>query len=224
MVGIGEGAGRKCTAYLTGMDQPLGFAIGNAVEVKEAIETLNGSGPADLTELVLALGSEMLVLAGIAADRPEAEQMLQHHLAEKKAARKFQELIKAQGGNPAVVENLDLLPRAEHRVALASEQSGVVQEINALGAGMAAKVLGAGRQTKEQDIDLSIGIVLEKKVGDAVQTGETLAILHADGDRTKIDSAAERLLNAYVIGPGNTDPGRLIQARVASDFLEEFGR
>ncbi len=222
MVGIGEGAGRKCTAYLTGMAQPLGFAIGNAVEVREAIDTLNGAGPADLNELVLALGGEMLLLAGIAVSRHDATQMLESSMVAGKAARKFQELINAQGGNPDVVINPDLLPRAKQQVALKSGQAGFVQEINALEAGMAAKILGAGRQTKEQGIDLSIGIVLKKKVGDTVDNGETLAILHTDGDQAKIKPASERLLGAYIIGPDHTDAVGLIQARIAADSVEEY--
>jgi pyrimidine-nucleoside phosphorylase len=222
MVGIGEGAGRKCTAYLTAMAQPLGCAIGNALEVKEAIDTLNGFGPADLTELVLALGSEMLILSGIASSRAAARQMLENHLAEKKGARKFKDLIKAQGGDPAVIENPDLLPQAREQIALKSERSGKVQEIDALEAGMAAKILGSGRQTKDQDLDLSIGIVLKKKVGDPIEAGETLAVLHTDGDRAKIEPAAERLSGSYVIGSEYIAPPRLIQARVRQDSFKEF--
>ncbi len=223
MVGIGEGAGRKCTAYLTGMAQPLGFAIGNAVEVREAIDTLNGTGPSDLTELVLALGGEMLSLAGIADSRAEASQLLQASLATGKAASKFQDLIEAQGGNPDVVKNPDLLPRAKQPVALKSDRSGFVREINALEAGMAAKILGAGRQTKEEEIDLSIGIVLKKKVGDSVEPGETLAVLYTDGNHNKIEPASIRLIDAYTISPDNVNARRLIQARVAVDSIEEYG-
>ena len=222
MVGIGEGAGRKCTAYLTSMAQPLGFAIGNAVEVREAIDTLNGAGPPDLNELIIALGGEMLVLAGVTDSGAEAAQLLESSLASGKAARKFQDLIEAQGGNPDVVKNPDLLPQAKQQVAIKSDQSGFVQEINALEAGMAAKILGAGRQTKEQDIDLSIGIVLKKKVGDPVKPGETLARLYTDGDQSKIDPANKRLLDAYTIGADHTDAGHLIQARVSVDSFEEF--
>ena len=223
MVGIGEGAGRKCTAYLTAMAQPLGFAIGNAVEVREAIDTLNGSGPSDLTELVLVLGAEMLTLAGIADSPTDATQLLQTSLTSGKAARKFQDLIEAQGGDPDVVTNPDLLPRAKQAVALKSDQAGFVQKINALEAGMAAKILGAGRQTKEEDIDLSIGIVLKKKVGDSVDPGETLAILYSNGDQAKIEPAGRRLTDAYTIGSKKFDSGRLIQARVAVDSVEEYG-
>jgi pyrimidine-nucleoside phosphorylase len=222
MVDIGEGAGRRCTAYLTGMAQPLGFAIGNALEVREAIDTLNGTGPSDLTELVIALGGEMLTLAGIAQTRTDAAQLLENSLSTGKAARKFKDLIEAQGGNPNVVQNPDLLPRAKQEVALNSDQTGYVQEINALEAGMAAKLLGAGRQTKEQEINLSIGIVLKKKVGESIEQGETLAVLYSDGDQSKIEPARMRLLNACTIGPDISDTDNLIQARVAVDSIEEY--
>jgi pyrimidine-nucleoside phosphorylase len=204
------------------MAQPLGFAIGNALEVREAIDTLNGAGPSDLTELVMALGSEMLILAGIAANRTDAAQLLQNSLSTGKAARKFQDLIEAQGGNPDVVQNTDLLPQAKQEVALKSDQTGYVQEINALEAGMAAKLLGAGRQTKEQEINLSIGIVLKKKVGESIEQGETLAVLYSDGDQSKIEPARMRLLNACTIGPDISDTDNLIQARVAVDSIEEY--
>ena len=223
MVGIGEGAGKKCTAYLTDMAQPLGFAIGNAVEVREAIDTLNGAGPSDLTELVLALGGEMLTLAGIAESSADAAQLLQSSLATGKAAAKFKDLIKAQGGNPDVVENPALLPQAKQQLALKSNAVGFVQDINALEAGMAAKILGTGRQTKEQGIDLSIGIVLKKKVGDSVEPGETLAELYTDGDQAKIEPGSKRLQAAFTIGPDHLDADRLIQARVAVDSIEEYG-
>jgi len=223
MVSIGEGAGRKCTAYLTGMAQPLGYAIGNAVEVREAIDALTGAGPSDLQELVIALGAEMLILAGIAESRTDAAQLLHNSLTTGKAAQKFQALIEAQGGNPDVVQNPDLLPQAKQQVALKSDQTGFVQKINALEAGMAAKLLGAGRQTKEQEIDLSIGIVLKKKVGDSVEPGEILALLYTDGDQVKIEQARQRLLGAYTIGPDHPSTGRLIQARVAVNSIEEYG-
>jgi pyrimidine-nucleoside phosphorylase len=221
MVGIGEGVGKKTTAFITGMAQPLGYAIGNALEVRESIDTLNGSGPADLTELVLTLGSEMLLLSGIGRSHAEAKAMLTSHISNKKGAQKFKALIEAQGGDPKVVENTDLLPRSRTTLPLTSESSGVIQGVDALETGMAAKILGAGRQTKEDVIDLSIGIVLLKKVGDPVQKGEPLAILHSDGDTLKIDPAIKRLLGAYTIGTENISPPKLILARVSGDSVKE---
>ncbi len=221
MVAIGEGVGKKTTAFITGMAQPLGYAIGNALEVKESIDTLNGSGPADLTELVLTLGSEMLLLSGIGRSHSEAEAMLKSHIANKKGARKLKDFIEAQGGDPDVVENTDLLPRARTTIPLESGSSGFIQGIDALEIGMAAKILGAGRQTKEDAIDLSIGIVLRKKVGDPVRKGEPLAMLHSDGDTAKIDPAVKRLSGAYVIGPENISPPKLILARISGDGVKE---
>jgi len=222
MVGIGEGLGRKTTAFITGMQQPLGYAIGNGLEVKESIDTLNGSGPADLTELVLTLGGEMLLLSGIGQSRSEAEALLKLHLANKKGARRFKAFIEAQGGNPDVVENTDLLPRSKTTILLESGSSGFVQGIDALEIGMGAKILGTGRQTKEDAIDLSIGIVLNKKVGDPVQQGEPLATLHSDGDSEKIDPAVKRLLGAYTIGPENIIPPELVLAKISSDGVQEL--
>ena len=222
MVGIGEGVGKKTTAFITEMTQPLGYAVGNALEVKESIDTLNGHGPADVTELVLALGSEMLLLSGIGRSRSEATAMLASHIANKKGAQKLKELIAAQGGDPRVVENTELLPRSQTTLPLAAEISGVIQGIDALEIGMAAKILGAGRQTKEDVIDLSIGVVLCKKVGDPVRKGEPLAILHSDGDTAKIDPAVKRLSGAYTIGPEAIRPPKLIHAKVCHNTVEEL--
>jgi pyrimidine-nucleoside phosphorylase len=221
MVGIGEGVGKKTTAFITGMAQPLGFAVGNALEVKESIDTLNGSGPADLTALVLTLGSEMLLLSGIGRSHAEARAMLKSHIANKKGARKLQAFIEAQGGDPQVVENTDLLPRSRTRIPFEADTSGFVQGIDALEIGMAAKILGAGRQTKEDAIDLSIGVVLLKKVGDPVRKGEPLAVLHSDGDTAKIDPAAKRLSGAYTIGPEDVSPPELILARIPGDSVKK---
>ena len=222
MVGIGQDAGKKMTAVITGMAQPLGYAIGNAVEIREAIDTLNGNGPADLTELVLVLGSEMLVLSGISSSRAEARRRLKACLADGKGAQTFKALIQAQGGNPDVVDNPALLPRAGTVIPVTSEESGFIQEINAFDVGMAAKVLGAGRRTKDEAIDPSIGIILRKKTGDPIQRGESLAVLHSDGDMGKAEHAAKRLLASYTVGPERTLPPKLIHARVSGGVIEEM--
>ena len=222
MVAIGEGAGKHMAAFITGMDQPLGNAIGNAVEVREAIDTLKGSGPMDLIDLVLTLGSEMLVLSGITRSRTEAGRMLEMHLADKKGAETFKAFIEAQGGNPDVVENPDLLPQARTTLPVNAEHSGIVQGLDALEAGMAAKILGAGRQTKDDAVDVSIGIVLKKKIGDPVRKGEPLAILHTDGNRSKINRASKRLMGAYTIGTQKHAPAKLIHARVSDGAVKEF--
>jgi len=222
MVYIGQCEGKKVEALITGMEQPLGNAIGNAVEVKEAIDTLNGNGPRDLVDLVLELGSMMLVISGIESSCAAARRVLATNIAQKKGLNKLAELIKAQGGNPGVIANTDLLPQPKIKIEIASEVSGFIEKINALEIGMASKILGAARKTKMVPIDLSIGILLKKKVGDRVKKGEPLAVFYSDGDRQKIDPARAKFLRAYTIGDRQVEPPRLFYARVSADKVEEF--
>ena len=222
MVYIGQCEGKKVEALITGMEQPLGNAIGNAVEVKEAIDTLNGNGPRDLVDLVLELGSMMLVISGIESSSAAARRVLATNIAQKKGLNKLAELIKAQGGNPDVIANTDLLPQPKIKIEIASEVSGFIEKINALEIGMASKILGAARKTKMVPIDLSIGILLKKKVGDRVKKGEPLAVFYSDGDRQKIDPARAKFLRAYTIGDRQVEPPRLFYARVSADKVEEF--
>lgn len=180
MVQIGNNVGRQTMAIISDMSQPLGFAIGNALEVKEAIDTLRGKGPADLTELCLVLGSQMVVVGGKAKDLDEARNMLLEVIENGKALEVFKDFIQAQGGNPAVVDQPELLPQAAFTFEVPSKKSGYVSFIEADEVGTAAMLLGAGRATKESEIDLAVGIVLHKKVGDSVKTGESLATIHAN--------------------------------------------
>lgn len=222
MVNIGESAGKKVVALITGMEQPLGNAIGNAIEVKEAIDSLGGTGPQDLVDLVLALGSIMLVISGIATSSSAARRILETNIAEKKGLKKLAELIEAQGGNPEVIENPDLLPQPKAKIEVKSEASGFIETINALEVGMASKIMGAGRMTKDEPIDLSIGIVLKKKVGDRVEKGEPLAVFYSDGDKQKVDPAKAKFLRAYTIGDKQVDSPKLLYARVSKNKVEEF--
>ena len=222
MVRIGQGAGRRMTALITGMEQPLGRAVGNAVEVQEAIETLGGAGPSDLKELVLELGSEMLLLSGAAEGRSQARARLEESLTKGKGLARLGRLIQAQGGRAEVIENPELLPQPRARIEARAGASGFVTAINALEVGMASKVLGAGRKTKDEGVDPSIGLILLKKVGDEVTQGEPLAILHSDGDQAKIKPALERLLKAYTLGEERVEPPRLFYARVGKDGIEEL--
>ena len=222
MVYIGECAGKKVVALITGMEQPLGNAIGNAIEIKEAIETLSGNGPQDLVDLVLELGSMMLVVAGIESSSSAARRTLEKNIAQKKGLEKLAELIEAQGGNPEVIENLDLLPQPKTKIEINAEVAGFIEKINALEVGMASRILGAGRKTKTEPIDLSIGILLKKKVGDRVDKGEPLAVFYSDGDKQKIDPAKAKFLSAYTIGDRQVDPPRLFYARVSANNVEEF--
>jgi pyrimidine-nucleoside phosphorylase len=222
MVNIGECAGKNVVALISGMEQPLGNAIGNAIEVKEAIDTLGGDGPRDLVDLVLELGSMMLVISGIASSGSSARRVLEENLAEKKGLKKLAELIEAQGGNAEVIQNPELLPQPEVKIQINSRASGFIEKINALEVGMVSRILGAGRKTKSESIDPSIGILLKRKVGDRIEKGEPLAVFYSDGDKQKIETATSRFLNAYSIGDQQVDPPRLFYARVTADKIEEL--
>lgn len=180
MVRIGNNVGRKTMAVISDMSQPLGFAIGNALEVKEAIDTLQGKGPKDLEELCLVLGSQMSYLAGKATSLEEAKAMLKEVMLNGKALAKFKEFIVNQGGDPEVVDHPERLPQAAYRVEVPAKKDGVVAKIVADAIGTAAMLLGAGRATKESEIDLAVGLVLHKKVGDKVSKGESLVTIHAN--------------------------------------------
>ena len=179
MVRIGAETGRKTMAVISDMSQPLGFAIGNALEVKEAIETLKGKGPQDLTELCLTLGSQMVYLAEKATSVTEARQMLERALQDGSALEKLKIFIKSQGGDASVVEDTKKLPQAAFCIELEAKEDGFISEIVADQVGNAAMLLGAGRATKESIIDLSVGLVLRKKIGDYVQKGESLVTIYS---------------------------------------------
>ncbi len=179
LVAIGRRAGRDTVALITSMEQPLGRGVGNSLEVIEAIETLHNQGPDDLVELSLALGSEMLVLHGRAASTAEAADFLRVILANGSGWRKFQEMVVAQGGDGRVVQDPGRLPSAPHHLEVPAEADGCIESIDALAVGLAAKALGAGRDTRDQPIDPRVGVVLTRKRGDPVGAGEPLAIIHA---------------------------------------------
>lgn len=191
MVSIGNNVGRNTMAIISDMSQPLGRAIGNALELKEAIDTLNGQGPEDLTELVLTLGSQMVVLAERANTLEEARQLLNEAIENGSALDKFKTFLENQGGDASVVDSPELLPTAEYQIDYKAKSSGVVSELIANEIGVASMMLGAGRQTKEDDIDLSVGIVLNKKVGDNVNEGESLLTIHSN--RENVDDVIKKL-------------------------------
>ncbi|MEI4803642.1 pyrimidine-nucleoside phosphorylase [Bacillus sp. NPDC077411] len=180
MVRIGNNVGRQTMAVISDMSQPLGFAIGNALEVKEAIDTLKGEGPADLTELVLVLGSQMVVLAKKANTLEEAREMLKEVMKNGKAIEKFKQFLSNQGGDSSIVDQPEKLPQAKYVIDVPARTSGVVSNIVADEFGIAAMLLGAGRATKEDEIDLAVGLMLRKKVGDAVKEGEPLVTIYAN--------------------------------------------
>ena len=199
MVDIGTAAGRRTIAVISDMDQPLGRAVGNALEVKEAIDTLKGQGPEDFTRLCLTLGSRMLIAGGRAENTEAAEALLKQAVADGSALRKLAEFVEAQGGDSAAVYHPELLPKADLVRPIPAPSSGYVQHIACDEIGICSLILGGGRETKESEIDLSVGLILEKKVGDYVEAGEPLAYLHAN-DEGKCEAAKERFLQAYSIG------------------------
>ncbi len=199
MVEIGNGAGRETVAVITNMDQPLGFAVGNALEVEEAILTLRGEGPSDLEELCLVLGGWMLVLAGKAPDQEQGKAQLKELIENGAALRKFKELIRNQHGNDAVTEDLALLPAAAQKIKVRADFDRYVGRLQAEIIGVAAMTLGAGRENKDSLIDPAVGITIAKKVGDKVNAGETLAVIHAGAstDTKTLDSVEKMILSAY---------------------------
>lgn len=196
MVTIGNGAGRKTIAVISDMDQPLGFAVGNALEVKEAIDTLKGNGPADFTELCLTLGSYMVIAAGQASNQEEARQKLEEVIKNGQALEKLAEFIEAQGGTKEEVYHPKLLPTANYVQEIVSGEEGYISSIVCDEIGICSLILGGGRETKESKIDLSVGLVLHKKKGDYVKQGESLATIHAN-DLERLEVAKKRFLSAY---------------------------
>ncbi|MDQ0089461.1 pyrimidine-nucleoside phosphorylase [Paenibacillus anaericanus] len=191
MVSIGNNVGRKTMAVISDMSQPLGFAIGNALEVKEAIDTLQGKGPKDLEELCLALGRQMVFLANKASSLEEAEKMLQEVISNGKALNKFKDFIANQGGDSSVVDHPEKLPQAKYQIEVPAKEDGVVAEIVADEIGTAAMLLGAGRATKDSVIDLAVGLMLNKKVGDSVKVGESLVTIHSN--RENVDDVMTKI-------------------------------
>jgi len=199
MAAIGKEFQRKTVIVLSGMEQPLGYAVGNALEVKEAVHTLRGEGPADLTELCLVLGGEMLAAAGAAPTPQIGRQRLQDLLKQGAGLDKLREIIIAQGGFPDFIEQPSLLPAAAQEIHVPAGESGFVQAIDARETGWVSLLLGAGRLRKEDAVDPAVGVTLKKKVGDAVAVGETLAVLHVNSAENLLE-AERRMSGAFVIG------------------------
>lgn len=197
MVRIGNNVGRNTMAIISDMSQPLGNAVGNSLELKEAIATLKGNGPKDLTELVLTLGSQMVVLAEQAESLDEARQMLVDAIKTGKALNKFKTFLSNQGGDDSIVDSPEKLPSAKYQVEFKAKKDGFITEIIANEIGVASMMLGAGRQTKEDVIDLGVGIVLNKKVGEHVEKGENILTIHTN--TKKIDDILNKLDNSITI-------------------------
>lgn len=198
MLEIGDSFDRKVVTVLTNMDQPLGFAVGNSNEIIEAIETLKGRGPKDFTELVETLVAVALQIKGDARTLDEGKEMVKEVIENGKAISHLKAFIASAGGNPELVDNYNLLPTPKHEVEFKATKSGWIEKIEAEEVGKAAMVLGAGRETKEDNIDHSVGIILKKKVGDYVVEGEVLAIIQYN--EKNLESSKKLLHNAYTIG------------------------
>lgn len=195
MVTLGNNAGRKTVAVISDMDQPLGHAVGNALEVEEAIETLKGNGPADFVELCLTLGTYMLLSGGKAETEEEARTQLEQTIKDGSALHKLAQFVEAQGGDKEAVYDTKRLPKASMTLEVEAEEDGYLIGINCEEIGICSLILGGGRETKESEIDLSVGLVLHKKKGDFVQKGESLATIHAN-DGEKARQAEKRFIRA----------------------------
>jgi pyrimidine-nucleoside phosphorylase len=221
MIGLGRARGCPTVALLTAMDRPLGRSCGNALEVEEAIEGLRGEGPTDLMDVTYALGVEMLLLVGAADDPAEARRQLAEGVTSGRALETLARMIEAQGGNPRVLENPELLPQAGEVEVFRASRDGVVARVEPRRIGQAILQLGGGRRTIEDEIDPAVGFVIPVKPGDTVRTGEPLASVFAR-DRRGIDVGLEALREAITIGEGGTLT-RLISHRVTADGVESFG-
>ena len=209
MVDIGRRAGKKVGCVISDMNQPLGTHVGNAIEVNEAVETLRGRGSEELRHLCLVLGSVLLVNAGIAKDRAESEGMLSASLDSGRALSKFMEFVTAQGGDTSVFDGERLLPVAPLSMDVLSTADGYVSSISCADVGMASLLTGAGRETKDDVLDLSAGLIVHRKVGDRVRKGDAIATVYSS-DEKKLESAAAKLLDAYEFSQEETEPLRLI--------------
>ena len=210
MVQIGTNAGRETVAIISDMNQPLGYAVGNVLEVKEAIDTLRGNGPADLLELCLILGSYMIVGTKCAQSIEEARQRLHQTIIDGQALKKLEEFVIAQKGDAKAIEDPSLFPKASIVMEILAEESGFVEKIETDEIGMVSLILGGGRETKESVIDLSVGVVLHRKIGDAVKKGESIATMYGN-DLKKMEKAKTRFLAAYTFSKTPAAKGAFIK-------------
>lgn len=221
MVNIGLELKKETIAIITNMEEPLGLAVGNSLEVKEAIAALKDKGPEDLRELCLELGSHMLKLGGVVDTVQEGKNKLIKNLSEGKALEKFREMIVAQGGNPKVIENPDLLPLAKKCYKIRAKEFGYIQRIDARLVGESAMLLGAGREKKGSPIDLSVGLVLKKKIGDRVEKNDELVEIYYNEDK-KLEEAKSRITSALKIGKKKLPKNPLILAMIDKEGLKEY--
>lgn len=211
LIKIGNKAGKKCSAVITDMDQPLGYAVGNAIEVKEAIAVLNDEMEGDLLDLCLTIGSRMLVLSGLAKDESDAGVKMITAIKSGAALAKLADMVEAQGGDRSAVYDISKLPAAQYKVDVKSEFRGYVNKIHAEKIGLISMGLGGGRMTKEDDIDLAVGLVLNRKVGDLVEVGDVLATIHGN-DEAKIQVAKKALPDCFELCENPVQKPKFIKA------------
>ncbi|MBC7958823.1 MAG: pyrimidine-nucleoside phosphorylase [Vallitaleaceae bacterium] len=221
MVSIGNGLGRETIAVISDMNQPLGKAIGNALEVKEAIETLKGNGPDDLVEICLELGSYMLIAAKRVNTAQEGKNLLLGTIADGSALKKFKEFIEAQGGDAAYVDDPSLLPQAAIIEEVRLSQSGYIKSIQTEEIGLATMMLGGGRETKDSIIDLAVGYVFNKKIGDYVGPDDFVAILHGN-DKEKVASSKERFIKAFELSTEKVETTPFIKGIVSKNGINRL--
>ena len=219
MVDIGQRNGRRMSALITRMDEPLGSHVGNALEVKEAIDVLAGRTAGPLLAVAKALGAEMLMLSGLAKDADQAEAMLADALERGTGLQKLAEMISAQGGDARVCEDTGRLPQASFVEPLLAPESGFLSAMDTELAGQAAQILGAGRRQKEDVIDPAVGYVMEKRLGDRVEKGEAIAHLHFN-HRELAEEAGRMLLQSLTLSPVMTPPAPWILAKIGQDGKE----
>lgn len=220
MVALGENAGRKTRALITDMDTPLGNAIGNSLEVIEAVKTLKGEGPADLTHECISLATQMMVLAGIGDDK-ECEQLARKSIEDGSALERLVAMVEAQGGDSSVIRDTENFTKAKYTYDVCAPRDGYIVSMDAAGVGIASSMLGAGRETLESEINFAAGIILKKKTGDEVKTGEVLATLFAD-EEALFKGAMTRYLEAVTIDNKKKERNPLIFAKVSKEGTERY--
>jgi pyrimidine-nucleoside phosphorylase len=211
MISIARGLNKECIVLITDMNQPLGRAVGNSIELIEAFETLKGRGPDDFNTLCRELSAEMLVMGGVSADTDRGRSLYDEMIASGAAAEKMRVIIRAQGGEPRVVDDYGLLPHAAHRQELLTPEAGYVQAIDTEAIGHASMLLGAGRARLDTAIDLGVGLTVHARIGDKLERDSPLSTIHFN-DAARAEEAAGDIRSAYTIGPQRVEPPQLIKA------------
>lgn len=204
LVNIGKQAGLQCMAVISDMNQPLGNKIGNSLEIEESIDLLKGKGPDDLTELVLTLGSYMVVMGGKATNVDEARQILENTITEGSALDRFRAMIISQGGDPRVIDDYQIMPQARYQIPYFAKHSGVIAKLTADEIGMASMLLGGGRQKADDQLDYSVGIELHRKLGDHVETGDKILTIYSN--RKEVSDVQTLLNEGIEIGEQGEKP------------------